>query len=333
MNPQLSGKLEKLRSGKLSEKERKKVLALFHEERLEYDLKQELFHQLEGMPDVDFRNKKGAKDMFGRLWKRIENIKERDAGRNMKINYLYRVAAILVICIFIGTLIYRNPFSSVKTGYYTAIAPKGSISETILPDGTTIFLNAGSKIRYATGKDLKNREVYMEGEVWFDVQKIKESTFLVHTPCYDIRVTGTKFNVKAYPEEEKIITTLEKGSIEIVSGDKLKLTNNIILKPGDQLVFNKNGKSLQVGHQVNVETFSAWKSNKLIFVNMSLGELVKLLERRYGVEITVSDQSLLNYHYDGTFKNETIVEVLNILQETLPVKYRIKNQTILIMKK
>ena len=135
-----------------------------------------------------------------------------------------------------------------------------------------------------------------------------------------------------YAEEDEITTTLDEGSIEIVSTDKLKLANNVLLKPGEQLVYNKTQKELHV-NQVRAEIFSAWKDNKLVFINMSLSELVKLLERKYGIEIKVLDESLLNYHYDGTFKNETIIEVLNILQKTLPINYKLNDQEVVIMKK
>jgi ferric-dicitrate binding protein FerR (iron transport regulator) len=110
------------------------------------------------------------------------------------------------------------------------------------------------------------------------------------------------------------------------------LKQDVQLVPGEQLVYHKANKTVQV-KQVKPSLFSAWKDNKLIFINMKLGELISLLERKYGVEIRVQDPRLLNHHYDGTIKNETIIEVLDILQATLPINYVIKEQKVIITKK
>ena len=104
-----------------------------------------------------------------------------------------------------------------------------------------------------------------------------------------------------------------------------------VLKPGQQLVYNKVPETLW---SVKIpRLFTSWKENKLIFINMSLRELVVLLERKYGVDIRVKDPVILNYHYDGTIKNESIIKVLNLIKLTLPVNYEIKDQTIEITRK
>jgi ferric-dicitrate binding protein FerR (iron transport regulator) len=219
-----------------------------------------------------------------------------------------------------------------EPAYYTAVAPKGSVSEIILPDQTVIFLNSGSEIKYASGLNAKTREVFLKGEAWFNVEKSEEVPFIVHTPFYDVRVLGTEFNVKAYAEDADVVTTLEEGTIRIEPAKNFKTEKNIILQSGEQLVFNKQQKTLHV-KQVNPRIYSSWKDNKLIFINMSLEKLFTLLERKYGVEIEVPDKSILKYHYDGTIKNETIIEVLNILQKTLSIEYEIKDQKVRILKK
>lgn len=331
MDTRLSQGLEKLRSGRLSEKERKELLAMFHEADLEYDLKKELLIELESLQG-EFAGNEESHEMFDRLWDRVAVEKQKSKGKKISLRFVYWAAAILVAGIIIGNLLQADFIKPQEASYFISKAPKGSVAETILPDGTIIFLNAGSEIKYVSAQNKKVREVYLDGEAWFNVEKSKEIPFVVHTSFYDVRVMGTEFNVKAYAEEDEITTTLDEGSIEIVSTDKLKLANNVLLKPGEQLVYNKTQKELHV-NQVRAEIFSAWKDNKLVFINMSLSELVKLLERKYGIEIKVLDESLLNYHYDGTFKNETIIEVLNILQKTLPINYKLNDQEVVIMKK
>ena len=159
----------------------------------------------------------------------------------------------------------------------------------------------------------------------------EDKPFIVHTGIYDVNVKGTEFNIKAYAEDEDVVTTLEKGSITVTSG-KTELKDQSVLKPGQQLVYNKGTESIAVG-AVNPRLFTSWKENKLIFINMSLRELVVLLERKYGVDIRVKDPVILNYHYDGTIKNESIIKVLNLIKLTLPVNYEIKDQTIEITRK
>jgi ferric-dicitrate binding protein FerR (iron transport regulator) len=216
--------------------------------------------------------------------------------------------------------------------YFTSIAPKGSVSQMVLPDNTIVYLNAGSQLKYTVEGLKGKREVFLDGEAWFDVTKNEEKPFVVHTPFYDIKVTGTQFNVKAYSADEEISTTLEEGSVQVTSSENFKLSEPTALQPGEQLVYNTQNKTINV-KKVETRMFTAWKDNKLIFINMNLKELFVLLERKYGVDIEVTNDLILDYHYDGTIKDETILEVLDLLKETLPVKYKIEGQTILITKK
>ena len=331
MGDELRNNFEDLRSGRLSEKEQKEFLAMFHQAGLEYDLKKELYQELENIQEV-IADDNEIQTRFDRMWNRIESVKKQVPKRTLNLSYAYWAAAILMLGFILGNLVHLVRESVTEMAYYTAIAPKGSVSETILPDGTIIFLNAGSEIKYASNMDIKSREVYLKGEAWFDVEKSKEIPFIVHTSYYDVRVMGTEFNVRAYIEDAEVITTLEKGSIEVTSTNDFKIEKNVTLNPGEQLVYNKQKNSLFVS-QVNPGIYSSWKDNKLIFINMSLKELIILLERKYGVEIAVKDSDILKFHYDGTIRNETIMEVLNILQKTLPINYYIENQKVVIMKK
>jgi transmembrane sensor len=238
-----------------------------------------------------------------------------------------KIAAILVIGIFTGII--ADNFQKSETKFYTSIAPKGSISQMLLPDNTIVYLNSGSELKYSLNNSNKLREVFLAGEAWFHVTKNKKNPFVVHTSAYDIQVLGTQFNVKAYPSENKIVTTTEEGKVKITSSEKVKLDQTRTLIPGQQLVYDLQNRSTSV-KEVKTRIFTAWKNNKLIFINMNLEELIVLLERKYGVDIEVTDDLVLDYHYDGIIKNETILEVLNLLEETLPIKYKIEGQKVLI---
>jgi ferric-dicitrate binding protein FerR (iron transport regulator) len=241
-----------------------------------------------------------------------------------------KIAAILIIGLLLGLSV--QYFKKAEPVYFTSIAPKGSVSQMVLPDNSIVYLNAGSKLKYTVEGLNGKREVFLEGEAWFDVTKNEKKPFVVHTSFYDVNVTGTQFNVKAYKTDDEIATTLEEGSVNITSSENLKLAETSVLQPGEQLVYNTQKKTIKV-RDVEPRMFTAWKDNKLIFINMNLKELFVVLQRKYGVDIQVTNNLILDYHYDGTIKNESILEVLDLLKETLPVKYKIEGQTILITKK
>ncbi len=238
-----------------------------------------------------------------------------------------KIAAVLIIGALIG--IFSTRLSKPDPVYYTSFSPNGSVSQMVLPDNTVVYLNSGSELKYQLNQKNK-REVYLEGEAWFDVEKDKTKEFIVHTDYYDVIVMGTQFNVKAYAEDKLVTTTLEEGMVRITSSEKLKINNARILKPGEQLVYDKDTNGLEL-KKVDTRIFTSWRENKLIFIDMSLENLIVLLERKYGVKIHVDDSSLLDLHYDGTIRNETITEVMDIIQKTLPVKYKIENQEIHII--
>ncbi len=328
----LKYKLDQLRMEGLSEAERRQILSLFHQPEMEYLLKDGISQQLADFDDPG-PDRFEADAEFEQIWKHIEKERLKRKQERVKIQTVfYWCAAVLVLGLVMGILIPRSLWHTDPSMPYTAIAPKGSVAEVILPDSTHLFLNAGSRISYHSGKGNSAREVFLNGEAWFDVKQVDQVPFVVHTEFYDIQVLGTKFNVKAYDEDRAISTTLEKGEIRVFSSGKFQLEKEVILKPGEQLTYEKQEHRLTV-RQVNSSLISAWKENKLVFINMSLRDLIVLLERKYGVEITTTDPDILKYHYDGTLKNETILDVLNILRETLPVNYVIDDQKIKIFKK
>jgi ferric-dicitrate binding protein FerR (iron transport regulator) len=305
------------------------MFALFHQPEKEYHLKEILLKDLEKAENQEEYSDE-YKKMFVRTWNRIEKKKTQTKTNKRHLYTVIGIAAALVIGLISGFYI-----NFLKTGnesvYYTSLSPKGSISEMILPDSSLIFLNAGSSIRFSMDGENGNREVFLNGEAWFDVKTNKEKPFLVHTPYYDVLVTGTQFNIKAYETDNEITTTLEEGQVVIQSGGNFKFAGDIVLKPGEQAVLSKSSKEFTI-RNVNTKWYTSWKDNKLIFINTSLEELVVLLERRYGVEIDVVNREILDLHFDGTIKNESIIEILEIIKKTLPINYKIAGQKVEITK-
>ncbi|RIJ48550.1 FecR family protein [Maribellus luteus] len=265
--------------------------------------------------------------IISQIWLQEENKKSRNNLRNIFI----RVAAALIIGLVTGYFVSNLRQASYEPVYFTAHAPKGSISETLLPDGSLVVLNAGSRLEYALGKNNQVNEVRLDGEAWFDIHPNPERKFIVKTSHYNVNVTGTQFNVKAYEEDDEITTTLEKGSVSIESGEKTALAYSPELKPGEQFSLNKETQKAILS-KVNTKIYTTWKDNKLIFINMDLDELFVLLERKFGVDIEISNTEILDLHYTGTIKNETILEILDLISHTLPLNYEIIGQKIIITK-
>lgn len=238
----------------------------------------------------------------------------------------FRLAAVLVMGMVIGALILKY-VPEEESMEMAAISPRGSVSQVVLADSTIVFLNAGSEIRYNPAPGQNVREIFLSGEAWFDVAKQERKPFIVHTSTYRVQVTGTRFNVKSYKEDNEVITTLEEGEVRIISSEHSRLAETIVMQPGEQVAFNKKSNKITL-REVNPSLYSSWKDNKLIFLNMNLAELIVLLERKYGVDIEVDNPGILKYHYTGTIKNETILEILEIIKHTLPIEYVIEGQTV-----
>ena len=269
--------------------------------------------------------------MLNQIHHRINLAKTEKGGRlqRLSVNFM-KMAAVLVVGLIAGFFI--THFQKDPITWYTSIAPKGSISQVILPDSTMVYLNSGSEIKYTQNKGTRQREVYLSGEAWFDVAPNRQKPFFVRTPIYNVHVTGTRFNVKAYPEDNQVVTTIESGKVRVAFSENSRASTGQFLEPGQQLIYHKkNGKSTL--HRVRPQMFTAWRNNQLIFINMNLKELFVLLERKYGVNIQVDDDIVLDYHYDGTIRNETILEVLDLLRETIPITYRISGQKVIINQK
>jgi len=330
MSQSIKDIIQKGTSENADHQQRQQFLSLFHRPELENELKDHLQNELAQLDKVE-ENIPYFDQLFQKVW---HNRTLEIDGATVRIQWIIRLsqwAAILLFGLFAGYLI--NSGDKISTPVYcTSVAPFGSISEVILPDGSHIFLNSGSTLKYSLGDSIGNREIFLNGEAWFQVAKMKSRPFLVHTSSYDVAVMGTTFNVKAYPEEKEVVTTLVEGSVEVKRSGESTNVDRTILKQGQQLVYDKESDKVIVG-EVNTKMYTAWKDNKLVFVNMKLKDLAILLERRYGVDIEIADPGIMDYHYDGTFKNETILEVLEILRHTLPVEYRIEGQNIVIQKK
>ena len=247
------------------------------------------------------------------------------------------------------------PATADKMAQSEVSTKSGSRTKIQLPDGSSVWLNGGSKLVY----DNKNfgekiREVTLTGEGYFDIVKNKEKPFIIHANKINIRVLGTAFNVKAYPGEKNTETSLIRGSIEVTMSDR---KDKIMMKANDKLIVSNDGmvinaesniaKNKAAVVKVPVVSMShltlardestiietAWVENKLVFDKESFEEVALKMEKWYGVNIRFADEKLKSQPLTGTFEKETVSEALGALQISTPIfKYKINNQTISIFK-
>lgn len=325
-------KVQKIYSGKISDKELNQFRDLFLHAENEYEIKQVMLKHLQEF-ELEGKNLPDFDKLYSSIRQKIaiEGKKSKKPFQITWVTRLTRIAAILLLAILTGALSYY--FMKPQSDFTTVIrANTASVAYTVLPDGSQLYLNSGSKLTYDPSNWNKKRIVKLSGEAWFHIKTNETKPFVVTTPFYNINVTGTKFNVKAYEDELYATTTLESGKVKIISSDKLKLAEEITLNPGEQFILNEESKEVII-KKVNTEWFTSWKENKLIMIDMKFQELCKLLERKYGVDIIIKDQLLLNLHFNGTIRNETIFQILDILKATLPIDYEIVDQKIEITTK
>ncbi|HRP55476.1 FecR family protein [Agriterribacter sp.] len=258
------------------------------------------------------------------------------------------VAAFGALALLLSYAVYY--FGKAETLKKNEIATRaGAHSKIILPDGSTVWLNAGSRLIYNKNFDAAIREVELIGEAYFDVKKDTTRPFIIHAQKMNIRVLGTAFNVKSYPGDKNSETSLIRGLIEVTIDDRPN--EKIILHPAEKLVVMNDGQTKNeadgkiagipspvVISKINyapadsavIET--SWIDNRLIFRNKIFSELVVELERKYGMAFRFKDESAKQLMFDVNFKNETIHQVLQALQLANPFNYSIEKETIVISK-
>jgi ferric-dicitrate binding protein FerR (iron transport regulator) len=275
----------------------------------------------------------------------------------LRLSFVYKIAAAILVLVALAAAgsfyLIRSPKSAAPSLFVETSAPKGSRSFIILPDSTTVWLNAGTKFRYGVDYGTANRTVYLDGEAYFKVSKNKHLPFKVYTSDITVTALGTAFNVKAYHEEGTIETTLEEGIVRIDDLAENKKDNPVILKPKQSAVFHKQGGHLavqgpvkqnnpkpvqqavkltsipvKVSNVADTRLYTSWKDARWLFRNEKLSSLVTKLERRYDVEIQFMDKDLEDYAFTGTLLEESLEQVLSAIQYTAPVRYEIAGKQV-----
>ncbi len=221
-----------------------------------------------------------------------------------------------------GQLIYKvsNAVArSASIAYNTITTSKGNQYQVLLPDGTRVWLNAASSLKYPEIFSGNERKVILTGEAYFEVAKNKDMPFRVQTNNQDVQVLGTHFNINSYSDDQTIKTTLLEGSIKVSNSNFAK-----ILKPGEQSLLNINGLgNINVITNIDVEGETAWKSGLFNFNNAALKSILGQLERWYDVKIDY--QSVPDKRYNGMVSRRSkLSEVLKMLELTGNISFKIE---------
>lgn len=249
--------------------------------------------------------------------------------QNARNGELAEVSGVKIVKTGEGQLIYRisGGAGQVKTSQNTISTPRGGQYTLTLPDGTKVWLNAASSLKFPTAfSKVNERKVALSGEAYFEVAKLK-IPFIVTTDQQKVEVLGTHFDINAYPDEPHTRTTLLEGSIRVSS---LKTGHEVTLSPGEASILKPAGLSVQ---KADMERNTDWKNGVFIFKNESLEEIMRKLARWYDVEVVYEPGAPRQETFSGSVsKYDLISKVLRKLELTGEVRFRIQGKKITVLK-
>ena len=226
---------------------------------------------------------------------------------------------------------YDTETSIEKLVYNTLKIPNGKRFELQLSDGTIVHLNSGTTLKYPVKFIAgENRQVFLDGEAFFEVTKDKKHPFVVNADKLNVQVLGTHFNVSSYPEDEHTDVVLVEGSVGLyTANEKFNSDKNTVLKPGYKGSFNKNNSLINT-KEVNTDLYTSWINGGLMFRDMNFNTICKKLERHYDVSIIIKNNKLANEKFNASFGDKPIEKVLTYFKDVYGFEYTNKNNVITI---
>jgi ferric-dicitrate binding protein FerR (iron transport regulator) len=268
-----------------------------------------------------------GREMQERIW---QDLNRRITGAIRRRIWLRAASVAAAVAVLLGMtnyLSFRHGYRQTNSRTVEMISPPGMQSSVILSDGTKVRLNAGTTLSCPVTFTSKNREVTLSGEAFFDVAQDKNHPFIVHAETVDVRVSGTKFNVKAYREEPFITVTLEEGQVEAGLGSHQKFYR---MEAGEQLIFDKTAPAFRK-RNVTASHHSSWKDGKFYFDSMTFEHIARQLERRFNVHIHIESDRLKQTSFTGDFvRQESLEQILNVITTDRRVHYKIEGDQVYI---
>lgn len=261
-----------------------------------------------------------------KAWRNIDR-QTRSSGAKVRqlFNRLkYTAAAVILLLVSLTFFwFYQDNTQEVFRHYSEIIAPPGQKTMVVLPDSSLVWLNSGSSLKYCGNFNVKAREVVLTGEAFFDVKRNEAKKFSVRTGILSVQVYGTAFNVKNYENDNFQEITVSEGRVGI--SENMKELKQ--LTPGQQAVLNKNTNKLTFS-KADPAIVSSWKDNELKFDNTPFTEVVKYLERWYGVSINIDPSMIGKHQYTFKIKTESLTEILEKIKIMTPIDYEINGKDV-----
>ncbi len=268
-------------------------------------------------------------------WKRANGFVQpsrptRTIGRVLPLRLWQSAAAVLLI-VSISLVYWLNRVEKTEVDLVQQFIPTAEMKIFFLPDGSQVQMNSRSTLLYPQQFNGKNRSVYLVGEANFKVKPDKEHPFIVKSTDFQVTALGTEFNISAYADAKEISATLIEGSV-LVEYDNL--TQRTLLQPNEQLIYHKGTHSHTIG-TINIDDVTAWQRGELIFREMTLHDIITVLERKYDYQFIYSLHSLKKDRYSFRFKDEASLPiVMDVIVDVVGnLKFRIQGDKCYIMRK
>lgn len=263
--------------------------------------------------------------IFAGVMNRISSAKRINLYSLANSNTLLKIAAsILLLVSAFSVILYLNGGLSSSTSNITwneKITKTGEKSILTFLDGTKITLNAGSKLKYPSNSDRELREIYLEGEAYFDVAKDPSRPFIVYSQNIATTVLGTSFNVQAFPDENEIMVSLVEGNVKVSRTNENTTEDIVILKPEQQLIYSKMYDISRI-EIFDLQESVGWKDNIIKFNDEPLLKAFSKLERFYGVKFELDNQSKANLKITAKFKDDSFKTVAEVIKKLTGLKYK-----------
>ena len=358
--------LKKLQSNTLTEEEQAELARIISDDSKSENIIGSIIGQLNKFDAENGQAGLTDPEMYHRIKERISKKNSiatenrtsaiRMINRDLIIKFI-SLAAVLLLVFFIARL--TSPAGKKENGSLTGnnvqksivSTPYGSISKMMLADGSEIVINAGSSVSYDAGFNISNRNLFLQGEAYFKVNRQATLPFIVNAGDISIRSVGTTFNVKAYGEEPAIEMTLVEGSVVISRNNEKKSEILTDLYPNQKAIFFRDAqkpvikdilesepgayrpddsdeKNLFVSESVDINQITAWTNNELVIKSEKLETLVVKLQRKYDVEFVFSDEKIKQYRITGLLRNEPIEQVLTAICLSAPVTFTVEGKIV-----
>lgn len=300
--------------------------AVFEDWKAEHPDNQKMYEVLARI-EISSEVSEYAESVRGNIFRQLNSEIDRRSFRLHWLKVSVAIVLALVLLGGVGYFSYNEGYKKQSSQLVTYENPLGIKSSIVLPDGSKVILNAGSTLTYPTIFVGKERKVIIRGEGFFEVMHDDKHPFIVSTNDIQVKVLGTKFNVKAYNDETDIEVTLSEGSvcIGLAEGNPY-----IILEPCQQVRFDKV-KRLFSKRNVDLNNYTGWKDGKFYFNSVTFQNIARQLERKFNVHIYIASEQLQNTVFSGEFvRGENLEQILRVMAIDTRIKYRIDGDLIYI---